>query len=160
MTSAPGQGSSFAVELALPRALLQSPGTASDDAAPAQENACFDGKSALLVDDNATNLKVESMILKKLKFSVDCAKDGREAIELAGGRAYDVILMDVQMPVIDGLEASRRLREMDCKTPIIAVSANAYADDVQLSLDAGMNGHIAKPLNRKDLVAELNRLNV
>ncbi|MCB1100520.1 MAG: response regulator [Verrucomicrobiae bacterium] len=160
VTSAPGQGSSFAVELALPPALLQSSGTASDDAASAQENACFEGKSALLVDDNATNLKVESMILKKLKFSVDCARDGREAIAMAAGRAYDVVLMDVQMPVIDGLEASRRLREMDCKTPIIAVSANAYADDIQLSLDAGMNGHIAKPLNRKDLVAELNRLNV
>lgn len=158
VTSSPGQGSNFAVEIGLPPSLLQKPPSESNKSADTM--ASFEGKSALVVDDNSINVRVESMMLKKLKFSIECAENGLEAVEKASEQNYDVILMDVQMPVLDGLEATSRLREAGYSGPIVGVSANAYADDVKLSLEAGMNGHIAKPLKRDILVDELQRLKV
>lgn len=158
VTSSPGQGTSFALELPLRRSLDQEPPVTQEELTA--KPITFEGKNALLVDDNSTNLKIESMILKKLGFSVDCAHDGLEAIEMATAGSYDVILMDVQMPKLDGLEATKRLREQGNQTPIIAVSANAYEEDIQLSLNAGMDSHIAKPLKRPDLISRLQELSI
>lgn len=158
VTSSPEEGSSFALEIALPPSLQQDPLPVKES--PVSDATSFEGKRALLVDDNSINLKVESRMLRQLNFTYDCAENGLEAVEKAGSEDYDVILMDIRMPILDGLEASRRLRSAGCQTPIVAVSANAYEDDVQLSLDAGMNGHLAKPLNRTKLADEFSRLEI
>lgn len=157
ITSSPGEGSSFALEFALPPSLSQKITPTELGAS----NGCdFSGKRVLVVDDNAINRKVESMMLKKLGFDIQTATNGLEAIEKVGLHEFDVILMDIQMPVLGGLEASHRLRDSGCQTPILAISANAFEDDVKLSREAGMDGHIAKPLNRKKLEEELNRLRI
>ena len=155
VTSSPGEGSSFALELSLPPSLSQNLPIEKNGSSGPQD---FAGRRVLIVDDNAINRKVESMMLKKLQFEIETAANGAEAIEKVGEQAFDVILMDIQMPVLGGLEASRRLRKSGCRTPIVAISANAFEDDVQLSREAGMDGHIAKPLNQRKLADELKRL--
>ena len=90
------------------------------------------------------------------------AKDGMEAITLCRQNDYDVIIMDVMMPEMNGYEATKAIRSMnnrhdDSNIPIIAMTANAFAEDVQASLDAGMNGHIAKPINIDELIKAIAR---
>jgi CheY-like chemotaxis protein len=104
-------------------------------------------------------------LLDRLGVAADLARDGAEAIELAtaardGGRPYDLVLMDMQMPVMDGLEATRQLRALGHdarRLPILALTANAYADDVAASLGAGMQAHLAKPLRIAELSAAIRR---
>ncbi len=117
---------------------------------------------ALLVEDIEVNRKVASMMLKKLGLQVDTAKDGIEALEMANGRDYDLILMDCQMPVMDGYEATGKIREHEeraqkRRTPIVALTANAMAEDRKRCLDAGMDDFISKPFDRADLAEIVTR---
>ncbi len=113
----------------------------------------------LLVEDNVVNQKVASRMLENLGCHVDVASDGRIALEMVESTPYDLVFMDIQMPQMDGLEATTELRrrEGDAEPlPIIAMTAHAMADDRQRSLAVGMNDHISKPIGRLDLIRVLD----
>ena len=112
-------------------------------------------KRLLLVEDNETNQIVASGILGTMGFQIDIANDGIEGVEKARENSYDMILMDIQMPRMDGFEASRAIRKFDTETPIIALSAAVMEKDKELSQAAGMNAHIAKPIDREELYSVL-----
>lgn len=101
----------------------------------------------LVVEDNDINLEVTSELLKKFGLNVEAAHDGEEAIRSALSGQYDLILMDIQMPNMDGYEATRQIREKNISIPIIALTAHALASEAQRSLQAGMNDHLSKPID-------------
>ena len=107
----------------------------------------------LLAEDNPVNQKVAVMMLNKLGFSADVADNGRQAVKAASENDYDVIFMDLQMPLVDGLEATQIIRaSSDIHQPcIIALTANALPEDRQKCLDAGMNQFVTKPMRLRDL---------
>ena len=105
----------------------------------------------LVVDDNSVNQLVAKRLLQKFGAEVTLAENGQEAIELIGRNDFDMILMDIQMPVLDGYKASEALRKLNYTKPIIALSANAFTEHVSKSLDSGMNAHLQKPFNPKQL---------
>lgn len=107
----------------------------------------FAGKKILLCEDNDINSIIIIKILNNKEIDVDRAENGQVGVELARANGYDAILMDIRMPVMDGLVAAKKIRKLDSKTPIIALSANAYKSDIDKSLKAGMNEHLAKPIN-------------
>jgi two-component system sensor histidine kinase/response regulator len=107
------------------------------------------GVRVLLAEDNVLNQEVASELLMDLGFSVSIADDGVKAVELANTQAFDLVLMDIQMPNMDGMEATRHIRRLAAyaNTPVIAMTANAFAEDRAAALEAGMNDHIAKPVD-------------
>lgn len=116
------------------------------------------GKRALLAEDNELNIEIAQLMLEDQGLAVDVVRNGKEAVDKFEGLpsgSYDLIFMDIMMPVMDGLEATRRIRAMDkadAKTiPILAMTANAFQDDIKQSLEAGMNAHLMKPLDEKKL---------
>ncbi|MCI9226562.1 MAG: response regulator [Dorea sp.] len=137
------------------RGILESPYTTPDmEAAEAEEELAFEGKKILLVEDNELNQEIAVEILKESGFVIDVAEDGAVAVEkmeTAACGQYDLILMDIQMPIMNGYEATRRIRKIEepeiANIPIIAMTANAFDEDRRAALDAGMNGHIAKPID-------------
>ena len=125
-----------------------------DPAIHADETANLAGLRALLVEDNEMNMEIAEFLLKEQHMLVDRAWNGAQAVELfeqSETHAYDIVLMDIMMPVMDGLEAARRIRSLkreDAKTvPIFAMSANTFIDDITKSMEAGMNEHFTKPLD-------------
>ncbi len=115
----------------------------------------------LLAEDNAVNQKLAVTLLSKWGHRVDVAHDGQQALEMSRDRPYDLILMDLQMPVMGGLEATRLIREREAtqdgkRIPIIAMTANAMSEDHQRCLDAGMDDYVSKPLNTERLRAVLD----
>ena len=110
----------------------------------------------LVAEDNETNQKLLKIILTKLGHTFDIAIDGQEAIDMAMANRYDIILMDIQMPNVNGYEATSHLREAGLTIPIIAVSANAFQEDVENSINSGMNGHITKPYVKEEIEEVLN----
>ena len=131
----------------------------------AEEKADYSGRKILLVEDNEMNREIACEILEEYGFVIDAVVDGVYAVEkmehVKPGQ-YDLILMDVQMPIMDGYEATRRIRAMAdpvaANMPIIAMTANAFEEDRQLALAAGMNEHVAKPINVPKLIATLSRV--
>lgn len=122
----------------------------------------FSNKRALLVEDNELNAEIAQELLEMIGIKVECVADGKEAVGRLYGIEdgyYDLVFMDVQMPVMNGYEATKKIRESDRdylkKIPIIAMTANAFAEDVQSALNAGMNEHIAKPIDMSALVKVL-----
>ncbi len=133
-------------------------------AEPEPENR-FTGKRILLAEDNELNQEIASEILKEVGFQVECADNGQQTCDMLlenGGGYYDLVLMDIQMPVMDGYAATRTIRAMDdpalANVPIIAMTANAFEEDREQALAAGMNGHLAKPIERKKMMALLEEL--
>ena len=124
----------------------------------------FSGHRALLVEDNALNAEIAQEFLSMTGLTVECAKNGMEAVdkiaECADGY-YDIVFMDIQMPRMNGYDATRAIRAMErdyCKqVPIVAMSANAFAEDVQAAKTVGMNEHIAKPLELNVLARTLRK---
>ena len=105
----------------------------------------------LLVEDNKTNQIVASINLKKLGLEVEIVENGAIAVQKVKEGSFDIILMDLQMPVMDGFKASKKIREFNKNIPIIALSAAVMQEDIKLTKDAGMNSHLAKPINIKQL---------
>ncbi|TVQ72747.1 MAG: response regulator [Oceanospirillales bacterium] len=108
----------------------------------------------LLVEDNKVNQMVAVGLLKKLGYSCTIANNGAEALDLVEAELFDLILMDMQMPIMDGVTATKKIRQLDhpsALTPIIAVTANALPEDLKACLDAGMNDYLSKPFSKKDL---------
>ena len=114
-----------------------------------QEN--LKNKHILVVEDNALNMEVARFFLEDLNVKVSMAKNGKEAIQMVQKEKYDLILMDLMMPVMDGFETTKIIRKFNSKVPIVALSANAYNEDVQKCMDVGMNAHISKPLTEENL---------
>ncbi|MCI8668795.1 MAG: response regulator [Lachnospiraceae bacterium] len=125
----------------------------------------FDGCRVLVVEDNDINIEIAKCLLEDRNFKVDCVFDGSQAVERIRNTepgTYDVILMDIMMPVMNGLDATRAIRSMereDCHTiPIVAMSANAFDDDLKKSVECGMNGHLSKPVDVDKLYQTLDEV--
>lgn len=155
--SQPGKGSTFwfTVRLAKARTETLPPTETLAQTAKARLKAEFSGTRVLLAEDEPINRSVAAGLMRIVGLVVDIAEDGAEAVEMAQRNPYDLILMDVQMPRLNGLDATRAIRAMldDDRLPIVAITANAFAEDRQRCLDAGMNDHIAKPV-RAELMLE------
>ena len=129
------------------------------------EEVSFEGLRALLVEDNMINMEIAQMLLDQAGFVIETAENGKIALEMTAASEpgyYDVILMDIQMPVMDGYTAAQAIRALPdpglAGIPIIAMTANAFQEDIKKAEEAGMNGHIAKPLDIPDMKATLQRV--
>ena len=128
------------------------------------DQKCLCGTRILLTEDNDLNAEIATELLQEEGCTVDRAKDGVECVDMlekAANGTYQIILMDVQMPVMNGYDATKKIRRMDdpqkANIPIVAMTANAFSEDKQVALDAGMNDHIAKPINMSVLVPTLRK---
>ena len=110
----------------------------------------FHNFKILVVEDNLLNQKLIAVHLKKFNCSFDLVENGQEAIEAITSNQYDMILMDIQMPIIDGIEATKIIRAQGCQTPIIAMTAHALEKEKQIYIDIGMNDYIPKPFRQEE----------
>jgi CheY-like chemotaxis protein len=163
--TAPGEGTEFIVTLSLELADESLRETEEQQDALAAAQADFSGKRILLVEDNAINLEIARLILEEAGFELECATNGKEALDMVSQAEpghYDAVLTDVQMPVMDGYEEARAIRALPdpqrANVPIFAVTANAFAEDVAAAEAAGMNGHLAKPLDVDKVMHTLAKL--
>ncbi|MEO0004334.1 MAG: hypothetical protein RLZZ22_2026, partial [Pseudomonadota bacterium] len=156
-SSEAGQGSvfCFTARLGLPPAATAAM-TAPSPAIDAVE-IDFGGARVLLVDDNPTNLLVARSYLSRMGLEVETADHGQAAVEQAARSPFAAILMDLQMPGMDGFAATRAIRASGNRSPIIALTAAAMDKDRQAAEAAGMNDHVAKPIDRQQLAAVLRR---
>ncbi|WP_167784786.1 response regulator [Ramlibacter rhizophilus] len=151
--SEPGSGSSFQLELALVQ-----PAAPARAFAPDGPPALPPGRRVLLVEDNAINQMVAEALLQRLGVAeVVTAADGAQALALCESHAFDLVLMDCQMPVMDGFEATRQLRARGCRWPIVALTAGGVTQDRDACLAAGMDDYLAKPIDDKLLGRVLQR---
>ena len=139
------------------------------------EDGKFSGKKLLLVEDIEINREIIVSLLESTGIMIDCAENGKVALEMVkqAPEKYDVILMDMQMPQMDGLEATRRIRAIEAelqsasiasefpqiprRVPIIAMTANVFKDDIEDCLEAGMDDHIGKPLDIEEVMKKLRK---
>ena len=159
LNSEPGKGSEFIVELEAE--VCENPEQKATEV-PEIDDSLLEGKKVLLCEDHPINIQIAKKMLEKKGMIVSCAKNGVEAVrrfEESDENEYDVVLMDILMPGMDGLEATRTIRALERAdarmVPIIAMTANAFQEDVRKSLEAGMNGHLAKPVDAKQLFRTL-----
>ncbi len=163
--SAPEAGTTFTVHVNLRHGECDGGEPAAEgDPAPANRDA-FAGARALLVEDNELNSEIAAALLESLGMEVECAFDGQEALDaLAASEPghFSVVLMDIQMPVMNGLEATRAIRASErpdvAALPVVVLSANAFAEDVHESKRAGADDHLSKPISVKDLAATLGAI--
>ena len=159
--TAPGAGTEFVIRLRLPLA-PEAEAAAEEAAEEGAAAVAFDGKKLLLVDDLDVNREIANMLLTEAGFVVEMAVNGKEAVEKAETGDYDVILMDIQMPVMNGYEATAAIRafadEKRARVPILAMTANAFSEDVQAARDAGMDGHLAKPIDIPKMMETLTEI--
>ena len=132
---------------------------------PLPKEILFQGKRILLAEDNELNREIATELLQEAGFLVECAENGQQACDMvrqAGPGYYDLILMDIQMPIMDGYEATRIIRAMEdpalASLPIVAMTANAFEEDRERALEAGMNDHLAKPIDLEKMLALLRDL--
>ena len=158
LESEPGKGSTFS--FCIPFRLGE-----NTECTDQQDEVSFEGCRVLVVEDNELNSEIAQCLLEERGFLVDCVYDGAQAVERIKSTepaTYDVILMDIMMPVMDGLDATRAIRAMereDCRTiPIVAMSANAFDDDLKKSVECGMNGHLSKPVEVDKFYQMLDRV--
>ena len=166
VVTAPGEGTEFIINLR-----LECSSAASEEKAPSTEEILesehieFEGKKLLLVDDIDVNREIAKMMLEMAGFEIDTATNGQEAVEMVSKSTpgeYATVLMDIQMPVMDGYTAARAIRALENKelasVPIIAMTANAFAEDVAAAKAAGMNAHIAKPIDVNKMMETLTEV--
>jgi len=154
VTSALGKGSTFWIE-------IDAPAADAGNISQVTEAGLLNGLSILVVEDNRTNRMIATKMLENLGASVQIAEDGEQGVEAAAHGAFDLILMDIQMPGIDGVEATRRIRALPAPIrdlPIIALTANVMAHQRQDYLNAGMNGVVGKPISPRSLLTEIARV--
>ena len=154
--SVPGEGAEFRFRLTLP------PTSPPAEAPVSAESRPEDGLRVLIVDDNAVNRRVLGMILDAVGVEHASVENGQEGVEAAKTGAYDIVLMDIQMPVTDGLEATRHIRDWEAasgraRMPIIIVSANCLQEHVDAGVEAGADGHLSKPVSVPQLVGALEQ---
>ena len=162
VTSEVGKGSLFIVTVPATQLAEETP----DREEPEEKlEKIIEGKRVLLVEDNELNREICQELLEMAGFTVDTAEDGKVAVDKvreAPAGTYDVILMDIQMPVMDGYEATREIRCLvegkKAGIPIFALTANAFAEDRRRAIEAGMNGHIAKPIDIPSLMKTLRNV--
>lgn len=154
LETAPGEGTEFIVSLVFP--LIQESQRAQENkgAEHTAKKLDFSSMRLLLAEDNDLNREIALAVLEDMGFQMETARNGQEAVEILSASKpdhFDGVLMDIQMPVMDGYEAARTIRRLEdpdlSSVPIIAMTANAFAEDIRQAEEAGMNGHIAKPLD-------------
>ena len=157
-----GVGSTFTVTI--PCRIASEDEVQAKRAADPADRESLRGTRILLTEDNDLNAEIATELLQEEGCTVDRAKDGVECVDMlekAANGTYQLILMDVQMPVMNGYDATKKIRRMDdpqkANIPIVAMTANAFSEDKQVALDAGMNDHIAKPINMSVLVPTLRK---
>lgn len=157
-----GVGSTFTVTI--PCRIASEDETQAKRETNPSDQKCLRGTRILLTEDNDLNAEIATELLQEEGCTVDRAKDGVECVDMlekAANGTYQLILMDIQMPVMNGYDAARKIRGLDdpqkANIPIIAMTANAFTEDRQVALDAGMNDHIAKPINMNVLVPTLRK---
>ena len=157
-----GVGSTFTVTI--PCRIASEDETQAKRETNPSDQKCLCGTRILLTEDNDLNAEIATELLQEEGCTVDRAKDGVECVDMlekAANGTYQLILMDIQMPVMNGYDAARKIRGLDdpqkANIPIIAMTANAFTEDRQAALDAGMNDHIAKPINMNVLVPTLRK---
>ncbi len=157
--STPGVGSTFRFNLIFEKAgPIQKPSKARDNFTNLTQNG-IEGKRILLVEDNKLNQLVAKKVLQKFKVEIALAENGQQALDMVQQERYDLILMDIHMPIMDGIEATRSIRALKDpfyqQIPIVALSADAYSERVQATTESGMNDYLAKPFKPEDLFQKL-----
>ncbi len=154
-----GEGTTLTMRLRFPAA---APDERPDPETGKENHADFSGIRLLLVEDNLINQEIATMLLSHEGFLVDCVGDGKEAVDAvmqAEPGTYGAVLMDIQMPVMNGYEAARAIRALEdparANIPILAMTADAFQEDQKKAYDAGMQGHIAKPIDMKQMLDTL-----
>ncbi len=155
VTSRPGQGSTFSFALFMPLAPHLPPPQPESDFGRLDDGS-LRGCTVLLVEDNAVNRMIGAEMLKSFGIEVLEAEDGQQALQVLERQRVDLVLMDIQMPVLDGYQATRQAREREARlrlprVPIVALTANAFEEDAQHATAAGMDAHLAKPYSREQL---------
>ncbi len=157
--SVPGVGSTFSFTLIFDKADPIIKPTKADDNPSKIFQSGIEGKRILLVEDNKLNQLVAKKVLQKFKVEIALAENGKQAFEMVQEKCYDLILMDIHMPIMDGLESTRSIRALKDpyfqQIPIVALSADAYSEKVQATTDCGMNDYLSKPFKPKDLFDKL-----
>lgn len=160
-----GSKFSFTIKLALPHGYI-SPEGMTDTNALMREDTYFRNtpqtkKAILLVDDSDDNRQLIIFYLRKSSYNIDIARDGKECIDKIKEKRYDLVLMDIQMPIMDGYAATKEIREWERETnhnpvPIIALTANAFKEDKEKSINAGCNAYLTKPINKEKLIETIH----